>query len=205
MGDNQNSLREDLDNWLKDAVPFQADFPSDDAAAQEVSLLSQSHHELLQSFGPLQTLEGSESQACLAETLQRDFEADTEPMPLQGVVNNSFFEDVLISYEKKLQDAKRKTHPKKKRVQKAKKQRSYSAPPFVLAPSCSTQGMLYKLEKTMEESTRSDQRLSDWDRRMGLRKNHCRTMGATRKSRRRLSELQKKVGFGPMQSSAKGA
>mmetsp|Transcript_2368 Transcript_2368/g.3157 ORF Transcript_2368/g.3157 Transcript_2368/m.3157 type:complete len:334 (-) Transcript_2368:160-1161(-) len=49
------------------------------------------------------------------------------------------------------------------------------------------------LTSSMKQSEQSMQEIHDWDRKMGLRKSHSKTMRATRRSRQELKEMEKKM------------
>jgi hypothetical protein len=51
---------------------------------------------------------------------------------------------------------------------------------------------LSKFVTSMDESTKSQQAIHDWDRKMGLKRSHCKTMRSTMQSRKRLRRMLKK-------------
>mmetsp|Transcript_18916 Transcript_18916/g.26031 ORF Transcript_18916/g.26031 Transcript_18916/m.26031 type:complete len:288 (-) Transcript_18916:127-990(-) len=221
---DDTSLCEDLENWLK-RTSFEVAPISGDGANQDGGTIQQSHDENLplfqghvsdvpssgESHAKLQPLGSSDKQKFLEDALisyqHKDLSAEIEPKPLGGMERRQFLEDVLSSYKQKLM--KRPSLPVATATpdiyaQKIKKQRCYSAT-YPMALSHYPRRLLSRFTNSMEKSIKSEQDIFEWDRKMGLRQNHCRTMGKTRKSRRMLKAIQKDVELGINQHSAKGA
>uniref|UniRef100_A0A7S2HJ52 Uncharacterized protein n=1 Tax=Helicotheca tamesis TaxID=374047 RepID=A0A7S2HJ52_9STRA len=85
---------------------------------------------------------------------------------------------------------------------KLKKSAKSSAPTPVVPLLSAVSGLI----SCMDMSEKSEQEIHDWDRNMGLRRSHSKTMRATARSRKKLQQLQKQLCLGDIkQCRAKGA